>query len=148
MSARTVSATRVIPADAAAIFDVLADPSRHAAIDGSGTVEHPRDAPDRLVLGSTFSMGMTWGVHYITRNRVVEFEEGRRIAWHHFSQFIWRYELTPATDGTQVVETFDYSVPWGVLIEPLGWPERNRRSMEATLANLDAAVTGTSSHQD
>ena len=29
---------RVIPAPASAIFDLLADPHRHAKIDGSGTV--------------------------------------------------------------------------------------------------------------
>ena len=36
-----VTVQRLIPAPAAAIFDLLADPSRHPQIDGSGTVIAP-----------------------------------------------------------------------------------------------------------
>ena len=54
-SPRSVSAARVIRADAGAIFDVLADPARHAAIDGSGTVLNTIDPPARLALGATFA---------------------------------------------------------------------------------------------
>jgi len=44
----------------------------------------------------------------MTRNRVVEFEENRRIAWHHFAQFVWRYELEEVEGGTMVTESFNY----------------------------------------
>jgi hypothetical protein len=84
---------------------------------------------------------MTIGLPYVTRNRVVEFDEGRRIAWHHPARFVWRYELEPDGGATRVTETFDYCVPWGVLIEPLGWPERNRRAMERTFATIEKLVT-------
>ena len=43
-----VSATTVIGASAEAIFAVLADPAKHAAIDGTGWV---REAPDSATLG-------------------------------------------------------------------------------------------------
>ena len=138
---RVVTAERVIPATPAAIFDVLADPARHAEIDGSSTVEGLRAAVPRLTLGARFSMRMRHRLPYVTSNVVVEFEEGRRIAWCHVARFVWRYELEPAGEGTTVTETFDYSKPWGVLIEPLGWPERNRRSMAATLERLERVVT-------
>jgi uncharacterized protein YndB with AHSA1/START domain len=141
MAQRAVHAERVIAAPAAAIFDVLADPHRHPEIDGSGSVRAVKSSTPRLALGATFSMDMHFGAKYSTRNRVVEFEEGRRIAWHHFSRFIWRYELTDVEGGTKVTETFDYSEPWGFVIELLGLPARNQASMQRTLVRLESVVT-------
>jgi uncharacterized protein YndB with AHSA1/START domain len=141
MAHRSVSATRVIPAEPSVIFDLLADPSKHPLIDGSGQVLSSRGQSQRLALGSTFSMDMKQGLPYFTNNKVVEFEENRRIAWHHFAKFIWRYELEPVDGGTRVTETFDYSVPWGVTIIPLGYPERNREAMERTLQRIAEVVS-------
>jgi uncharacterized protein YndB with AHSA1/START domain len=140
-SSRSISVSRVINAPASKIFDLLADPRQHVKLDGSGSVSSVKSAPDRLALGSTFSMHMKMGLGYVTRNRVVEFEENRRIAWHHFSQFIWRYELEPVDGGTRVTETFDYDRPWALAIIAMGFPERNRLGMEGTLERLEAAVT-------
>lgn len=140
-SSRSISVSRVINAPASKIFDLLADPRQHVKLDGSGSVSSVKSAPDRLALGSTFSMHMKMGLGYVTRNRVVEFEEKRRIAWHHFSQFIWRYELEPVDGGTRVTETFDYDRPWALAIIAMGFPERNRLGMEGTLERLEAAVT-------
>ncbi|WP_285658783.1 SRPBCC family protein, partial [Helicobacter bizzozeronii] len=124
--ARKVSVSRVIAADPATIFDVLADPAQHAAIDGSGTVRHSRGNPERLHLGATFSMDMKMGVPYFVKNKVVEFDEGRLIAWQHFGKHRWRYELEPVEGGTRVTETFDWSTarsPW--FIEKMGYPEKH-----------------------
>jgi hypothetical protein len=110
-------------------------------LDGSGSVSSVKHAPDRLSLGSTFSMHMKMGFGYVTRNRVVEFEEGRRIAWHHFALFIWRYELEEVDGSTMVTETFNYDRPWAFAIIAMGFPERNRLAMEGTLERLEAAVT-------
>ena len=106
---RWAKAARItIDAPASEIFDVLADLSLHAAFDGSGTVRSFEKGPDRLALGSRFGMGMRVKVPYRTDNEVVEFEEGRRIAWCHFNRHRWRYELEPVDDATTVVtETFD-----------------------------------------
>ncbi len=143
MASRTVTATRIIAAPAEKIFDVLADPSQHPAIDGSGSVTRPKVNPGRLSLGAKFSMDMKLGVPYVTKNVVSEFEEDRLIAWHHFAQFVWRYELEEVDGGTKVTETFDYSKPWGVLLSPLGVPQRNRVAMEKTLERLEhLVVTG------
>lgn len=142
MASRIVSATRTIAAPAEEIFAILADPAQHPVIDGSGSVTASKDNPARLSLGAKFSMDMKLGMPYVTKNTVSEFKEGRVIAWHHFAQFVWRYELTPVDGGTEVAETFDYSKPWGVALGPFGIPEKNQASMVKTLERLDHLVTG------
>ena len=140
-SSRSISVSRVIHAPASRIFDLLADPRQHGRLDGSGSVSSVKDAPARLALGSTFSMHMKMGLGYVIRNRVVEFEENRRIAWHHFAQFVWRYELEEVEGGTKVTESFNYDKPWAFAIIAMGFPERNRTAMEGTLERLESIVT-------
>jgi uncharacterized protein YndB with AHSA1/START domain len=140
-SSRSISMSRVVHAGPARIFDLLADPRQHASFDGSGSVNSVKSAPERLALGSTFSMRMRIGLGYVTRNRVVVFEENRAIAWHHFARCVWRYDLEEVDDGTLVTESFDYDRPWAFVVSALGFPERNRAAMEATLRRLEAAVT-------
>jgi uncharacterized protein YndB with AHSA1/START domain len=140
-SARRVSATRLIHAPASTIFDLLADPRQHERLDGSTSITDVVNAPARLYLGATFSMGMHQGVNYRTKNKVVAFEENKCIAWHHFAQFTWRYDLQEVEGGTQVTESFDYDKPWAFTIIIMGYPEKNRLAMEATLARLEQIVT-------
>jgi uncharacterized protein YndB with AHSA1/START domain len=140
-SPRSISVSKLIHAPASRIFDLLADPRQHVLLDGSGSVSSVKSAPKRLALGSTFSMHMKMGLGYVTRNRVVEFEENRRIAWHHFALFIWRYDLKEVDDGTVVTESFNYDRPWAFVIIAMGFPEKNRAAMEATLQRLEAAVS-------
>jgi uncharacterized protein YndB with AHSA1/START domain len=142
---KQVSTSRVIDADRQRIFDVLADPGLHPVIDGSGTVEDVQDGgPERLSDGARFGMSMKVGAPYRILNTVVEFEEGRRIAWRHFHGHRWRYELEDApAGGTRVTETFDWSTARSKLpLELAGIPERNLRGMERTLENLERLVTG------
>jgi len=145
MRKRQVSVERVIDAPAATIFGVLADPGRHAVIDGSGSVQGPRgEVPERLALGARFGMSMRIGLPYAVTNEVVEFEEGRRIAWRHFGGQTWRYELEPEGGKTRVRETFVWSTAKApLLIQLTGAPTRNKRAMEDTLERLDHLVTGT-----
>ena len=118
MGATVVSVERVIEAPAASIFAIVADASRHPEIDGSGSVKGlKKDAPRHLALGSTFGMSMKLGVPYSMSNKVIEFEQDRRIAWQTIlsgplGRFIggriWRYELEDADGGgTLVRETWD-----------------------------------------
>lgn len=138
---RTISVTRLIPAPASTIFDLLADPRRHVALDGSGSVVGVKSAPERLFLGAKFSMNMKMGAKYSTANKVVAFDENRCIAWHHVARFVWRYDLEEVEGGTRVTESFNYDKPWAFLITSAGFPQRNRLGMEATLQRLDASVT-------
>jgi hypothetical protein len=63
---------RLISAPPEVIFDVLADPAKHALIDGSGMLQGASEASSaRLALGVTFGMGMKLGVRYATVNTVV-----------------------------------------------------------------------------
>ncbi len=135
---RQISVGRIIDAPAERIFALLSDAARHHEIDGSGTVRAAASAPERLTLGSKFSMGMRFGVPYRTSNEVVEYEENRRIAWCHFGKHRWRYELEPqADDRTLVRETFDWSTAVSPrVIELIGAPARNQPAMERTLERL------------
>ncbi|OBG32452.1 SRPBCC family protein [Mycobacterium sp. E3198] len=139
-----VSASIEIAAPASRIFAVLADPRRHVEIDGSHMLRRCLDGPDRLRLGSTFVVAMRlWGVPYRVRNRVVEFEDDRLIAWRHFEPQRWRFQLEPTQSGTRVTETFDYSYwhPVGRrLLVVLGWPRRNKPAITQTLDLLATAV--------
>lgn len=136
---RSVSRSVVVQAPPERVFDLLADPARHAEFDGSGTVQGRLRGPERLGPGTRFGMRMRLGVPYVISNTVVEFEEGRRIAWRHVGRHVWRYELEPVAGGTRVTETFDWS---GALFPPglelARVPGRNARSIEQTLPRLKA----------
>ncbi len=140
-SVELVRATRLIPAPAADVFELLATPAQHAVIDGSGTVRDAQPGtPSRLSAGSRFGMQMHWGAPYKILNEVVEFEEGRLIAWRHFGGHVWRYRLVQAgPKATRVTEEFD---PAGsrapLVLRLMGASRRNQRSIEETLVRLEA----------
>lgn len=142
MTERKVAITATVHASAERIFDLLADPSKHPLLDGSGTVVSTHGAPSRLELGSTFGMDMKMGMPYRVVNKVVEYEPNRLIAWCHFARHRWRWELTPIdADTTEVTETFDWSTtPAGPLMVLLGYPRRNLKGMTATMRRLETAL--------
>ena len=132
---------RVVPAPAAEIFELLATPARHPVVDGSGTVTDVQErTPVRLSAGARFGMQMHWGLRYKILNEVVEFEEGRRIAWRHFGGHVWRWVLVPVDDAsTVVIEEFDASSSRAPLVLRLiGAQRRNQRSIERSLDRLEA----------
>jgi hypothetical protein len=148
MDGDVVTVDKVIAVDAASIFDLLADASKHPLIDGSGTVRRVKpDAPSRLDLGATFGMGMKVGIPYSMVNTVVEFEDNRRIAWQakpkgFAGRFtggrIWRYELEPEAGGTRVRESWDISQDHQQRFLRRGkLPDRTRESMEKTLDRIE-----------
>ncbi len=146
-----VSVQRLIPAPPEPIFDLLADPDRHADIDGGGSVQRARSGGRRLVLGDRFGMDMRIGVPYSMSNTVVELEENRRIAWQTrgggavgrvVGGRVWRYDLEPVDGGTLVTETWDISEEHA-LSKPFvrGMAGVTRRNMEATLARIEDVVS-------
>jgi hypothetical protein len=132
----------VIAAPAQAIFECLADPATHSAIDGSGTVDAPR-TQRRLALGESFGMSMrNHRISYKTNPIVTEFDEGRVVAWRNKGGPTWRYELFPADSGTRVVETYDLTtMRGGALIKLTGLARRTQQNMEKTLDQLDRLIT-------
>ena len=135
---KVVSRETVVPSPPGAIFDLLADPHRHCEIDGSGSVRRSEiDAPERLSLGARFGMKMRIVVPYRITNEVVEFEEGRRIAWRHFGGHVWRYILEPVAGGTKVTEQFDWTNNRSpLLLKVMRAQENNAKAIERTLENL------------
>ena len=147
-----VSVERVIAAPPEKIFELLANPSRHHDIDGSGTVREAKNAPERVALGDTFGMSMKMGIPYSMVSTVIELEDNRRIAWQtrgpgkigqRVGGRIWRYELEPIEGGasTRVREIWDLSEEKGKFVAKLG-AAKTRKNMEATLARIEELVTG------
>jgi uncharacterized protein YndB with AHSA1/START domain len=143
---------RVIPAPPEAIFDLLADPNRHQEIDGSGTVRGAKGEPQRLVLGSQFSVSMKMGVPYSMVSTVIEFEDNRRIAWQTRGPTrlgswaggrIWRYEIEPVEGGSRVRESWDISKESTItkpLVRKSG--DKTRKNMAATLERIEQITAG------
>ncbi len=145
-----VSVERVVAAPPEEVFALLADPRRHREIDGSGTLRDTVDGPPRLFRGARFGMRMQLGGRYAMTSTVVEFEEGRRIAWQPrptsrvaalaIGGRIWRYELAPVEDGTLVRETWDIRQERFPLPLLVARPAV-RRAMTRTLERLAQRVT-------
>lgn len=104
------SARITIAVPAKNIFDILANPYRHQDLDGSATIRRAITGPNRLQLGSKFSMAMRLGINYRITNTVVEYKEDEVIAWRHLGGWRWRYELNAISrNQTVVTESFDAS---------------------------------------
>ncbi len=145
MATRSVSASRHVAAPPERCFAVLVDPTKHPLLDASGTVQRiVGRPPTRLGLGSKFWADMRLGVPYRMHNTVVEFQEGRRIAWAHVGAARWRWQLDPQDDGTTLVtETFDWSrsdLLTRLLIERLGFLARNVAAMGESIERLARLV--------
>lgn len=110
----TNAARITIKVPAQEIFDLIADPKRHALFDGSGTIQGSISGPARLHLGAKFGMAMKIRVPYRITNTVVAYEEGKKISWCHLMKWTWSYELVDLGNAsTQVTEIFDASdIPW------------------------------------
>jgi hypothetical protein len=154
MKGYVLTVERKVAAAPEAVFDILADAGRHHLIDGSGMLQGASEAtPQRLVLGSTFGMGMKMLVSYSTVNRVVEFEENGLIAWktgptgrvgRWVAGRVWRYELTPVDGGTLVRESWDITDDHQRVLLKLGgiYSGKTRRDMKRTLERLGQLVAG------
>ena len=135
---KLISASNFVPATPHEIFELLANPAMHSVIDGSGSVLAPKDtAPQRLSLNATFGMSMKKGAPYKITNTVVEFVEGKQIAWRHFGGHVWRYILEPTQGGTMVTEQFSYGTSKSPLMLKLaGYVGKNELAIRKTLDNL------------
>lgn len=110
---RVVSAERVVHADPAAVFAIVADPREHPRMDGNGNTEAAQDAGPITAAGQSFLMRNTNGK--IRENRVVEFDAGRLVAWmpcpvggEPFG-FLWRWEVVPHPEGALVTHTYEWT---------------------------------------
>src|SRR5262245_4801261 len=119
-----VSATLTVPVPAERVFAVLADPTTHAAIDGTGWVQEPLDRAPLTKAGQLFRMAMHHSKHpdgdYRVVNKVEVFDSPRAIGWLTGTEnedgqvelggWIWRYDLVPlGPAATEVTHTYVWS---------------------------------------
>lgn len=111
---RIASASREIGASAERIFDLVADPSQQPRWDGNDNLVEAAGGQRVRGVGDVFSMTTTRG--NVRENHVVEFEEGRRIAWKPAEPgqeppgHLWRWELEPIDPSrTRVTHTYDWT---------------------------------------
>jgi uncharacterized protein YndB with AHSA1/START domain len=136
-ASRVVSATGEIAADPRQIFELIADPAAQPRWDGNDNLAWA--APGQRVrrAGDVFTMTLTGGS--IRENHVVEFNEGRRIAWMPAEPgqarpgHLWRWELEPAGPArTRVTCTYD----WRQLTDE----NRSARARATTADRLQASL--------
>lgn len=109
-----VTCHREIAASAERIFELIADPARQPDWDGNDNLAQAAPGQRVRATGAVFAMTLTKGS--VRENHVVEFEEGRRIAWKPAEPgktppgHLWRWELDPVdATHTTVTHTYDWS---------------------------------------
>lgn len=111
---RVVMAERIVKADAETIFELIADPSQQPRWDGNDNLASAPEGQRVRRSGDVFVMHLK-KEGAVRENHVVEFEEGRRIAWlpapvgEQPPGHLWRWELEPADGGTLVRHTYDWT---------------------------------------
>ena len=136
---RVTSATRQIAAPAAAIFELIADPAQQPRWDGNDNLaEAPEDSTRVTAVGDSFAIQLTTGA--VRVNQVVEFTEGRRIAWLPGEEgktppgHLWRWELEPLDEHrTSVTHTYD----WSNLNDETRFERARQNTSEALMASID-----------
>ena len=130
---------REIAASAERIFELIADPAQQPQWDGNANLAEASAGQRVRGVGAVFTVTLTQGG--VRENRVVEFDEGRRIAWlpaDPGSQppgHLWRWELEPLGEAaTRVTHTYDWS----------GLTDQNRfpRARATTSTSLRASLDG------
>jgi uncharacterized protein YndB with AHSA1/START domain len=111
---RVVSTSREVSAGAAQIFELIADPAEQPRWDGNDNLAEAAPGQRVRAVGDVFIMTLSGG--NVRENRIVEFEEGRRIAWRPSEPggqppgHLWRWELEPIdASRTQVTHTYDWT---------------------------------------
>ncbi|MFT4081065.1 MAG: SRPBCC family protein [Nocardioides sp.] len=134
---RIVSASREIAAGAAEIFELIAEPTEQPRWDGNDNLSQGRPGERVRSVGDVFTMTITNG--NVRENHVVEFAEGRCIAWRPAEPgqeppgHLWRWELEPVgASRTRVTHTYDWT--------QLSDDQRIPRAKATTSAKLQASI--------
>lgn len=111
---RVITANREVAANASLVFELIADPARQPMWDGNCNLADAPTGPRVRGVGDVFTMTLTGGS--LRHNHVVEFVEGRMIAWRPSEPggdppgHLWRWELKPISDQlTLVTPTYDWT---------------------------------------
>jgi uncharacterized protein YndB with AHSA1/START domain len=135
---RVVSAGREIAAGPGEIFELIADPAQQPRWDGNDNLAQAPTGQRVRRVGDVFMMTNTNGS--VRENHVVEFEEGRRIAWTPAEPgrpppgHLWRWELEPIEESwTRVTHTYD----WTRLTDESRLPRARATTADRLRASLD-----------
>ncbi|WP_449560977.1 SRPBCC family protein [Mycolicibacterium mageritense] len=135
---RVVTASREISAPAAVIFELIADPAQQPRWDGNDNLAEAPGGQRVRGVGDVFTMNLTVG--FVRENHIVEFEEGRLIAWRPSEVgkeppgHLWRWELEPLDDGrTLVTHTYD----WSQLTDEQRLPRARATTSDKLQASID-----------
>jgi len=149
-------ATAQIDASVETVFALLADPARHAGVEGTGWVGDPVDGGVLTAVGQVFRMGMRSpgdGGAYVTANQVDVFEENRSIGWGTggidaqgevwLGGWTWRYDLEPVGGGRcSVTLTYDWSGVGETWRQRIAFPPFEEGYLESSLGHLSALASG------
>jgi uncharacterized protein YndB with AHSA1/START domain len=155
MTTDRITATTTVSATPDEVFAVLADPSTHQAIDGTGWVRESLDGARLTAEGQNLRIAMYHDNHpdgdYQMVNTVRTFEPPRAIAWEpgqagpdgelSYGGRFWRYDLTPAEDGTLVTLTYDWSAVPAEIREHIGFPPFEASHLDDSLSHLATLAT-------
>jgi uncharacterized protein YndB with AHSA1/START domain len=135
---RVVSFTREIAAGSDRIFELIADPAQQPRWDGNDNLAEAAEGQRVRALGEVFTMTTTAG--RVRENHVVEFDEGRLIAWRPAEPgqqppgHLWRWQLEPVdASRTRVTHTYD----WTELTDEQRLPRARATTSEKLRASVD-----------
>jgi len=133
-----VSASREIAAGPGPIFELIADPAQQPRWDGNDNLAGAPAGQRVRRVGDVFTMTLSRGG--IRENHVVEFDEGRLIAWLPAEPgqgppgHLWRWELEPGgASRTRVTHTYD----WTKLTDEKRLPRARATTADKLRASLD-----------
>jgi hypothetical protein len=146
-----VSATLAVAAPAERVFAVLADPTTHSSIDGTGWVQQAVDRAPLTQVGQIFRMDMYHSNHpdgeYRVVNKVEVLDPPRTIGWLtgqekgdgrlELGGWIWRYDLAPlGPSKTDVTLTYDWSAVPQSIREYIRFPPFGPEHLSNSLRHL------------
>jgi uncharacterized protein YndB with AHSA1/START domain len=139
---RIVTATREVAASSERIFELIADPAQQPSWDGNENLKEAPPGQRVRAVGDVFTMRLTIGS--VRENHVVDFVEGRRIAWKPAEVatappgHMWAWELEPLLPTrTLVTHTYD----WTDLTDEQRIPRARATTTEKLQASLDRLAT-------
>ncbi len=157
-TSRKLQATKIIEAPAEAVFAVLADPNKHAELDGAGMVQGPEGTtPPIGGIGQVFTMNMHQDQlgDYRMVNTVTAYVPGARIGWGpvmdptcdaaakfegvEVGGHTFTYDLRESDGRTEVTETYDWMSVKDPTFEKF-FPLVSQEQLESSLDRLAAAV--------
>ena len=138
VTSTVVSASREIAASADRIFELIAEPSLQPQWDGNENLAEAPPGQRVRTVGDVFTMRLTMGSD--RTNHVIEFDEGRLIAWLPSEPgkpppgHLWRWKLEPL-DGSRTLVTHTYD--WSGLTDETRLPRARATTADKLLASIE-----------